>query len=161
MDTVPAMIASWYEKATYFCLQREITHQITSMHRGSTPQNTCPNPIHHPQTSRTVADPNAMDIDALNLSLVEQSHCLRNCLCFTCKKLNCSTQNHPWEETPAHPACNPERPRVTTTTSTATSNGSDLEKYVKELEGKGRKPNELLQLLQLAVKADEKDEVSF
>ena len=37
----------------------------------------------------------------------------------------------------------------------------DLLKYVKELEGKGRKPNELLRLLQLAVDADEQEEVSF
>ena len=44
---------------------------------------------------------------------------------------------------------------------TTTTNGSDLEKYVKELEGKGWKPDELLQLLQLAVEADEKDEASF
>ena len=40
-------------------------------------------------------------------------------------------------------------------------NESDLGRYVKELEGKGRKPDELFQLLQLAVEADEKDEASF
>ena len=34
-------------------------------------------------------------------------------------------------------------------------------KYVKELEGTGRNPAELLCLLQLAVEADEKDEASF
>ena len=32
---------------------------------------------------------------------------------------------------------------------------------MKELEGKGRKPDELLCLLQLAIEADEKDEASF
>ena len=51
---------------------------------------------------------------------------------------------------------------MTTTTPTATTPiESDLGKYVKELEGKGRKSAELLQLLQLAVEADKKDEVSF
>ena len=44
---------------------------------------------------------------------------------------------------------------------TAAPNETNLEKYVKELEGKGRKPNELLQLLQLAIEADKEDEVSF
>ena len=70
-------------------------------------------------------------------------------------------KNHPHEETPAHPACNPERARETTTAFTTTPTELDLGKYVKELEGKGRKPTELLQLLQLAVKADEKDKASF
>ena len=70
-------------------------------------------------------------------------------------------RNHPCEETPAHPPHNPERTRSTTTTPTTTSNKSDLGKYVKELEGKGRKPDELLRLLQLAVEANEKDEASF
>ena len=48
--------------------------------------------------------------------------------------------NHLREETPARPACNPERTRATTTTPTEL----DLGRYVKELEGKGRKPDELL-----------------
>ena len=38
---------------------------------------------------------------------------------------------------------------------------TDLGKYIKELEWKGRKSDELLRLLQLAVEANEKDEASF
>ena len=34
-------------------------------------------------------------------------------------------------------------------------------KYVKDLEGKGKKPAELLHLLQIAVDADETEEQSF
>ena len=109
-----------------------------------------------------------MDINALNLSLIERSHCLRNHLCFICKQLNCSTRNHPRQDTvtcPAQqgptPAHTPERVRVTMTMPTPTSEEGDLTKYVKELEGKGRNPAELLCLLQIAVKADEKEEVSF
>ena len=37
----------------------------------------------------------------------------------------------------------------------------DFGKYMKELEGKGRKSAELLRLLQIAVEANEKDEASF
>ena len=37
----------------------------------------------------------------------------------------------------------------------------DLLKYIKDLEGKGKKPAELLHLLQLAVDTDEQDEASF
>ena len=132
------------------------------MHRGLALQNMCPNFTHHPQTSRPTHDPNAMDIDALNLSPVERSRCLLNCLCFICKQPNCSTRNHPWEEIPTRPIRNPERTRTTTTTPIATMpNKSDLGRYVKELEGKGRKPDKLLRLLQLAVEANKKDEVSF
>ena len=60
------------------------------------------------------------------------------------------------EPCPTRPACNPERIQATLTTEEG-----DLLKYVRELEGKGKKPNELLRLLQLAVDADEQEEASF
>ena len=110
-----------------------------------------------------------MDIDTLNLSPVEQTCCLHSHLCFICKQLNCSTRNHPrddnmsyptcQEQTPAHPACNPER--VRTAIAVTISEEGELVKYIKELEGKGRKPAELLCLLQLTVDTDKKEEVSF
>ena len=51
---------------------------------------------------------------------------------------------------------NPERIQAASTTEEG-----ELLKYVKELEGKGKKPNELLRLLQLVVDADEQEEASF
>ena len=60
------------------------------------------------------------------------------------------------EPHPTRPACNPERIQAASTTEEG-----DLLKYVKELEGKGRKPNELLRLLQLVIDADEQEEASF
>ena len=71
MDNIPATIAGWYKKAAHFCLQREIAQRIASMHQGSAPQNTHLNIVHHPQMSRPTNNPNAMDIDALNLSQIE------------------------------------------------------------------------------------------
>ena len=55
---------------------------------------------------------------------------------------------------------------MTTSTTSApatatTTEESELEEYVKELEGKGRKPTEWLYLLQITVEADEKDKASF
>ena len=103
-----------------------------------------------------------MDIDALNLSPVERSRCLRDRLCFICKQPNCSTRNHPRnrttprETTINRPTRNPEQVRTTSTTEEG-----DLMKYVKDLEGKGKKPAELLRLLQIAVDADETEEQSF
>ena len=162
MDNVPTTIAGWYEKAAHFHLQWEIARKIALMHQGPVPQNPHINFTHRPPNSRPTQDPNAMDIDTLNLSPVERSCYLRNRLCFICKQLNCSMMNHPCEETSTCPAHNPDRTRMTTTTPAATAPiESDLGKYIKELEGKGRKPAELLQLLQLAVEADEKDKASF
>ena len=103
-----------------------------------------------------------MDIDTLNLSPVERSHCLRDRLCFICKQLNCSTRNHPHNKTTTQevattrPTRNPEQVRTT-----STSEEGDLMKYVKDLEGKGKKPTELLHLLQIVVDADETEEQSF
>ena len=76
MDTVPTTLAVWYEKAAHFCLQKEIARKITLTHQGNglqssrTNQNPCltnPRPPH---------DPNAIDINALNLTPTEWSHCL-------------------------------------------------------------------------------------
>ena len=62
-----------------------------------------------------------------------------------------------------HSRLNPIRPahNAEQIQATSTAEEGDLLKYVKELEGKGRKPNELLHLLQLAVDADEQEEASF
>ena len=76
MENVPTTITGWYEKAAHFHLQREIARKITLMHRGPALQNMHPNFTHCPQTSHPTHDPNTMDIDALNLSPIERSHCL-------------------------------------------------------------------------------------
>ena len=115
MDMVPTTLTLWYEKATHFCLQKEITQKIALMHRGNAPQSLHTNQSLHPSNPRPSHDPNGMDIDALNLSPVERSHCLRDRLCFICKQPNCSTRNHPcnrtttWEVATTHPTRNSEQ----------------------------------------------------
>ena len=162
MDTVPTTLALWYEKATHFYLQEEIGQKITLTHRGNGPQLPRVNQSSRSPNPRPSRDPNAMDIDALNLSPVEHSCCLRDHLCFICKQPNCSTRNHPRnktttrEVTTTRPTQNPEQVQTT-----LTSEGGDLMKYVKDLEEKGRKPAELLHLLQITVDADETEEQSF
>ena len=162
MDTVPTTLALWYEKAAHFRLQKEITRKIALMHHGNTPQPPRINQNPRLTNSLPARDPNTMDIDALNLSPVERSHCLRECLCFICKQPNCSTRNHPRtrmtprEATATRPTRSPEQ-----VCTTSTMEEGDLMKYVKDLEGKGKKPAELLRLLQIAVDADEAEEQSF
>ena len=62
----------------------------------------------------------------------------------------------PRETAATRPTRNLEQVRTT-----STSEEGDLMKYVKDLEGKGKKPAELLQLLQIVVDADETEEQSF
>ena len=132
------------------------------MHRGNGPQPPRTNQSLRPLNPRPSRDPNTMDIDVLNLSPIERSHCLQDCLCFICKQPNCSTRNHPHNRTTTQevvttrPTQNPEQVRTT-----STPEEGDLMKYVKELEGKGKKSTELLCLLQIAVDADETEEQSF
>ena len=95
MDTVPTTLALWYEKAAHFHLQKEIARKIALMHHGNTPPPPHTNQSPRSPNSRPPRDPNAMDIDVLNLSPVERSHCLRDHPCFICKQPNCSTRNHP------------------------------------------------------------------
>ena len=95
MDTVPTTLALWYEKATHFCLQKEIARKIALMHCGNGPQPPRTNQSFRPSNPHPSRDPNTMDINVLNLSPVEHSRCLRDCLCFICKQPNCSTRNHP------------------------------------------------------------------
>ena len=162
MDTVPTTLTLWYKKAAHFHLQKEIARKITLMHHGNSSQPSRTHQNFRPPNSRPSRNPNAMDIDALNLSPVERSRCLRDCLCFICKQLNCSTRNHPCnrpttqEVATTRPTQNPEQVRTT-----STSEEGDLMKYVKDLEGKGKKPAELLRLLQIVVDADETKEQSF
>ena len=163
MDTVPTTLTVWYEKAAHIHLQKEITRKIALTHQGNGPQSPRTNQNFQPTNPRPPCDPNAMDIDSLNLTPTEQSCCLCEQLCFICKKANCSTSNHPRTNTTTHqgpnptrPVCNPERIQTA-----LTAEEGDLLKYIKELEGKGKKPDELLCLLQLAVDADENEGESF
>ena len=71
MDTVPTTLALWYEKAAHFCLQKEIARKITLVHHGNNSQTSCTHQNFRPPNSRPSRDPNAMDINALNLSPVE------------------------------------------------------------------------------------------
>ena len=71
MDTVPTTLTLWYEKAAHFHLQKEIARKIALMHHGNAPQPPHINQNSRLTNSRPSRDPNAMDIDALNLSPVE------------------------------------------------------------------------------------------
>ena len=109
MDTVPTTLALWYEKAAHFRLQKEIARKIALMHHGNGPQPPHTNQGFRPSNPHPSRDPNAMDIDALNLSPVECSCCLRDHLCFICKKPNCSTRNHPCSKETTQETTHPTR----------------------------------------------------
>ena len=159
MDTVPTTLTLWYEKAAHFCLQKEIAQKIALTHRGNGPQPPCTNQNFRSPNPHPLHDPNTMDIDALNLSPVERSRCLRDCLCFICKQPNCSTRNHPCNKATTREVTTTRNPEQVRTAST--SEERDLMKYVKDVEEKGKKPAELLCLLKIMVDTDEIEEQSF
>ena len=76
MDTVPTTLALWYKKAAHFRLQKEIARKITLTHRGNSPQLSHSNQSFRSPNPHPSCNPNAMDIDTLNLSPVERSCCL-------------------------------------------------------------------------------------
>ena len=101
MDTVPAKIDDWYAKAIHFKTQWERADVLASKKPFQNTQRT----YHHPQRPNpTPRDPNAMDIDAMQmpqkLTEEERQRCMRERLCLKCRKAGhmareCRTQFTP------------------------------------------------------------------
>ena len=79
MDTVPTTIDKWYQQTLHFQHVWKKTNEIA---KGRPPpfQNGQQNNGHKKH------DPNAMDIDAVQLSEQERDRCFKDNLCFKCKK---------------------------------------------------------------------------
>ena len=93
MSSIPTTVAKWIEQAKVFHAQKMC---ILALKGGQ-----LPSAIHSP---RTTHDPNAMDIDAISLSKLtptERARCIKEGLCFRCRKKSYSankcnnTQNAP------------------------------------------------------------------
>ena len=79
MDTVPTTIDKWYQQTLRFQHVWEKTNEIM---KGR------PNPFHNRQqrqnNNRYKKDPNAIDVDAVQISEQEQNRCFKSGLCFKC-----------------------------------------------------------------------------
>ena len=79
MDTVPTTIEKWYQQTLRFQHVWEKTNEIA---KGRPP------PFQYGQQNNVhkKRNPNAMDIDAIQLSEQERNRCFKNNLCYKCKK---------------------------------------------------------------------------
>jgi hypothetical protein len=117
MSSPPTTLAKWIEQAKTFHAQKM---RILALKEGRSPLPSFSNPRNH-------RDPNAMDIDAVNLSKLtptERAKCIREGHCFHCRKTghnatNCnSSRNFPSKFTP--------RPQTIRSTETQSSSSNTL-----------------------------------
>ena len=80
MDTVPDTIDKWYQATLRFQHVWEKTNEIAKGKTNPFYQN------HHRNNDHKKKDPDAMDVDAIQLSDQEQQRHLKERLCFKCGK---------------------------------------------------------------------------
>ena len=156
MSSIPTTVAKWIEQAKVFHVQKM---RILALKGGRLPST-----IHSP---RTTHDPNAMDIDAISLSKLtptERARCIKEGLCFRCRKKGHSTNKcNNARSTPAGSYPRPQAIRSTETkTPTATSPAktpSPIENYINSLKTQGKNETEILQVLQMCYE-EPKEEIS-
>ena len=156
MSSIPTTIAKWIEQAKVFHTQK--------MHILALKGGRLPSTIHSP---RTTHDPNAMDIDAISLSKLtptERARCIKEGLCFHCRKKGHSPNkcnNARSAPTGAYPR--PQTIRSTETqvptTTPHTKTPSPVEAYVNSLKTQGKNKTEILQVLQMCYE-EPKEEIS-
>ena len=156
MSTIPTTVTKWIKQAKVFHAQKM---RILALKGGRLPSI-----VHSP---RNTHDPNAMDIDAISLSKLtptERAKCIREGLCFHCRKKGHSTnkcnntQNTP---TGAYPRLQTIRSTETKApTVPAPAKGpSPIETYVNSLKTQGKNETEILQVLQMCYE-EPKEEIS-
>ena len=156
MSSIPTTVAKWIEQAKVFHTQKMC---ILTLKGGR-----LPSAIHPP---RTTHDPNAMNINTISLSKLtptERARCIKEGLCFHCRKKGHSankcnnTRNAP---TGAYPRPQTIRSTETKTLTTPSpvKTPSPIEAYVNSLKTQGKNETEILQVLQMCYE-EPKEEIS-
>ena len=109
---IPTTLNKWIRQASKFHAQQK---RIAALRGGGSIRSFL---------SRTMQDPNAMDIYTIQLSPVERAEHMKYNKCFICHKVRCHTKNHPWDQPRnQEPPCPPRNPawvRATITTPVVT-----------------------------------------
>ena len=156
MSLIPTTVTKWIEQAKVFHAQKM---RILALKGGRLPST-----IHAP---RTTHDPNAMDIDAISLSKLppmERARCIKEGLCFHCRKKGHSANkcnNTRSAPTGAYPRPQTIRSAETKTppTPSPAKTPSSIEAYVNSLKTQGKNETEILQVLQMCYE-EPKEEIS-
>ena len=156
MSSIPTTVAKWIEQAKVFHAQKM---RILALKGGR-----LPSAIHSP---RTTHDPNAMDIDTISLPQLtptERARCIKEGLCFRCRKKGhsankCNNARNP--PTGSYPR--PQNIRSAETKApTATSPAKTplpIDAYINSLKTQGKNETEILQVLQMCYE-EPKEEIS-
>ena len=101
-------------------------------------------------------DPNAMDVDAVSLTKLtpaERAHCIREKLCFRCRKPGHSASQHNQSTPHSQNICTTNTSNPTNPTPQPSINStppaSAIEAYVQTLKTQGKDEAEVLQTLKL------------
>ncbi|KIK77609.1 hypothetical protein PAXRUDRAFT_17389 [Paxillus rubicundulus Ve08.2h10] len=82
MDTIPNTLDRWIAKAEHFHVQNQWLQSLRS-------RNT-----YVPRSSNPTHDPNAMDVDAVRLTPLQQAEYMKKGLCFVCGKQGHRSTDH-------------------------------------------------------------------
>ena len=157
MEKVPTTLKAWMEKAIDFHKQK--AHIIALKKGQGLPLSL------FSSNSRSTKDPDAMDVDTIHLkklSPADRARCVREGLCFRCRKKGHSANECRSSQTPGKPKGNycPQQVRNTETsepsvTSTATiAPVTPIDTYIQNLTTKGKSPKDILQTLKICYEDD-------
>ena len=147
MSSIPTMLHEWIEKAKTFHVQKMRIAAIRGR-KG--------NPSFFTSRNSPPHDPNAMDVDAVSLTKLtpaERACCIREKLCFRCRKPGHSASQH--NQSTPHPQniCTTNTSNPTNPTPQPSINStppvSAIEAYVQTLKMQGKDEAEVLQTLKL------------
>ena len=157
MEKVPTTLKTWMEKAIDFHKQKA---RILALKKGQgLPLSS------FSSNSRSTNDPDAMDIDTIHLrklSPADRAQCIRERLCFRCRKKGHSANECQSSQTPGKPKGNyrPQQVRNTessesSVTTTATiAPITPIDTYIQNLTTKGKSPEDILQTLKIYYEDD-------
>ena len=151
---ISTMLNEWIRQASKFHAQQK---QITALRGGGSIRSFL---------SRTMRDPNTMDINTIRLSPIERAEHMKHNKYFICHRVGCHTKNHPWDQPcnqgPPQPPRNPAQVRATTTTPAITPTPkpkSELAQFVGSLERKGTTKEEILRVLTTCIVEEDEEKV--
>ena len=113
-------------------------------------------------------DPNAMEVDTVRLrklSPADRARCMREGLCFRCRKKGHSANECRSTQTPGKPKINncPQMVRNTETTTPSSPTTSiitpatPINLFIQNLTTKGKSPEDILQTLKICYEEDEEN----
>ena len=159
MEKVPTTLKAWMEKAINFHKQK--AHIIALKKGRGLPLSS------FSSNSHSIKDPDIMDVNSVRLkklSSADHAQCIREGLCFRCRKKGHSTNECRSSQTPGKPKGNyrPQQVRNTKTSEPLASTIATIAPItpidtIQNLTTKGKTPEDILQTLKICYEDDGED----